>query len=364
MTHDIAIVGPLPPPIGGVSVHLQRLLPYLDEAGLDYFIYNTAGPTEIPGRAMSVADGKRTWFLRHLLRAREPIVLTMNNQWQIWAGSYYWSSWKGKKVVLTFHGEALRWSWQDHSRIVRGAIRRGLESASALVAVNNHIRDFICTIGPFAQKTITVPAFIPPIWRDEDDQAVPEAVTIFCESHHPLLLAIGAPILREGDTDLYGIDMTIELLARLRRTYPGIGVCWFLLDFIGSIPAYAEKMRQEVKRRGLEDQWLFHPPLKAFYPMYKRADLFVRPTVSDGDAVSVREALHFGLPVVASDCAPRLESVALFRTRDMDDYERAVRAALEDLGSRREALEKRPVEHAEDQLVVLLQRLSAEVSRS
>ena len=51
----------------------------------------------------------------------------------------------------------------------------------------------------------------------------------------------------------------------------------------------------------------------------KTCDLFLRPTNSDGDSVSVRESLSLGVPVIASDAAPRPNGTILFRSRDHDD---------------------------------------------
>ncbi|HZW78922.1 MAG TPA: hypothetical protein VFF50_00505, partial [Candidatus Deferrimicrobiaceae bacterium] len=42
-----------------------------------------------------------------------------------------------------------------------------------------------------------------------------------------------------------------------------------------------------------------------------RADLMLRTTLFDGDAVSVREALHLGTPVIASDNGMRPSGVRL-----------------------------------------------------
>ena len=46
------------------------------------------------------------------------------------------------------------------------------------------------------------------------------------------------------------------------------------------------------------------------------ADLFVRPTLADGDAISVREALALGRPVVASAVGARPAEAALFPAGD------------------------------------------------
>jgi glycosyltransferase involved in cell wall biosynthesis len=57
-------------------------------------------------------------------------------------------------------------------------------------------------------------------------------------------------------------------------------------------------------------------------------DVFVRPTLADGDAVSVREALWLERPVAASAVGYRPGGVALFPAGDPEEVARAVLEAL------------------------------------
>ncbi len=360
MPHQLAISAPLPPPHGGVGVHIERLLPYLDRAGLDYFLYNTAGPREIPGRAVSVAAYKKRWFLRYLFFGREPSLFTHGAHWHVWAATWFLARVRGKKVVITLHGEQLRWAWESNGWFVRWLIARGFEAAARIIVVNTHIRDALDQIGDFAHKTLVAPAFIPPVWRTEDEGALSQEVKTFCAEHDPVILAVGAPVLLSDGADLYGIDMTIELVDQLRESYPRLGVVWFLTELLHSVPAYAEKMRQEVKRRGLTGHWLFSRPQDAFYTTYKLVDLVVRPTLSDGDALTVREGLHFGTPTIASDVVPRPEGTILFRTGDQKDLERVVRQTLENLDAERERVKAYRQDSAVQKEVALLQEVVAE----
>jgi len=70
-------------------------------------------------------------------------------------------------------------------------------------------------------------------------------------------------------------------------------------------------------------------PSRSAPPVISRSDLFLRPTTTDGDAVSVREALELGVPVVASDAVPRPDAVVLYRAGDLADFVAKVREALE-----------------------------------
>jgi glycosyltransferase involved in cell wall biosynthesis len=54
------------------------------------------------------------------------------------------------------------------------------------------------------------------------------------------------------------------------------------------------------------------------------ADLMLRTTWYDGDAISVREALHYSVRVVASDNGMRPNGVVLFPARDPGSLEHAI----------------------------------------
>jgi glycosyltransferase involved in cell wall biosynthesis len=54
----------------------------------------------------------------------------------------------------------------------------------------------------------------------------------------------------------------------------------------------------------------------------------LRTTYYDGDAISVREALHLGTPVIASDNGMRPEGVRLIPPRSLAALDRAIDDAL------------------------------------
>lgn len=92
--------------------------------------------------------------------------------------------------------------------------------------------------------------------------------------------------------------------------------------------AYVHRLIEQTQEKGVRDDLFFNREGGFFVPVIATADLFVWPTQTDGDANSIREALHLGVPVVATDAVERPVGTILFRTGDVGDFEVQVRSAL------------------------------------
>lgn len=88
------------------------------------------------------------------------------------------------------------------------------------------------------------------------------------------------------------------------------------------------RLRDEVERLGLEDAVYFNTETGVFLPVLAEATVFIRPTATDGDANSIREALSLGVPVIASDVVSRPKGCRLHENRNIDDLEVVTRRAL------------------------------------
>src|SRR5262245_29913555 len=70
---SIAILGAVPPPFGGVSVHLARLIDRMQLRGLDYRLYDLNGRSDA-ARHIFPAARSVVWLIGFLLTCRETIV--------------------------------------------------------------------------------------------------------------------------------------------------------------------------------------------------------------------------------------------------------------------------------------------------
>jgi len=103
-------------------------------------------------------------------------------------------------------------------------------------------------------------------------------------------------------TRLKGIDHLIEALGLLQDVPVA-------LDVVGDVslePRYYEKLVRQAKALGVSERVTFHGaiPHGELGRFYSRADLFTFPSLYEGFGIVLAEAMHAGLPIVASRTGP------------------------------------------------------------
>jgi glycosyltransferase involved in cell wall biosynthesis len=132
-------------------------------------------------------------------------------------------------------------------------------------------------------------------------EALPAPLADFFASHQPLLLTVG---LLEPEYDL---PLQIEALGVLRERFADAG-----LVIIGAGSLESE-LRELIRSKAYGGHVLLcgDVPHQSTLQAIAQASLLLRTTLYDGDAISVREALHVGTPVVATDNGMRPAGVRL-----------------------------------------------------
>ena len=334
----VGIFGPYPPPWGGMSVHVKRLAPLLESAGVSWRVYNGLGRVADPPRIVNVARRPRRQAVASLVRCRHRVcyVVTTRTIVRFWAGLM---GVRGRRVILRVGGESLEKALRRSGRLERWMSRFAVRRAWGVVAVNPRIAEVAAAVRGSRERIWVIPGFL----RPPPEPAGPpgpagvagEAGEAFLSAHSPRLLAMGRFGQFQG-REVYGVGDLIELLARVRRRFAGAGLLFVLTQPRDLDGPEWPKLRARVDRLGLAGHLRVQPAGGELVPLMRRADLLVRPTTTDGDANSVREALWVGLPVVASDCVARPEGTIPHRTGDVDDLAERTLETLSDLdGARR-----------------------------
>jgi hypothetical protein len=76
-----------------------------------------------------------------------------------------------------------------------------------------------------------------------------------------------------------------------------------------------------IKKLNLNECFLLLNENLSFVRLIEQADIVLRPTNTDGDALTIREALYLNKTVIASDVVKRPSGTILFKSRDTNDLE-------------------------------------------
>ena len=202
-------------------------------------------------------------------------------------------------TVLTVHAGLVRKLFATDSSLRRRA-QVAMVGYQHVVAVSEDVREGLLDAGIKPSRVSALPAFIASEVRPGDP---PPQLNAIRRRRTPLLAVAHHP------NPLYGRKLIFDALSRLAPKYPRIGLALFGPE-TGSAEYHADAERFGVS--GLLEDFgeLDNPQALA---VIREADVFVRPTSSDGDSVSVREALTLGVPCVATDVAVRPPGTTLAR---------------------------------------------------
>lgn len=313
----IALIGSYPPPYGGISIHIQRMKEQLQRRGIEVVIYDGSGTVKDEENVVCIGNFKK-WLVKYFLFAKEDVIHCHIPNWMIRVIIGF-MSFLGKKTVITIHGQSLSDSLKKGSWFRKKLIKFAINHTSFVIADNKKIEELLLNLEVKPEKVSIITPFIPPDVKEEDYKKVPKYVWDFMKSHKPIISANAFQINFYNGIDLYGLDMIVDLVFQLKKYYQNTGIV-ICLPNIGD-EKYFEKLKQQIREKKVEDNVLFiTEPLPEVYPIWKESDLFVRPTCTDGDALSIREALHFKIPAITSDAVPRPEGVILFKNRDAQDF--------------------------------------------
>lgn len=216
------------------------------------------------------------------------------------------------QVYLHIHGASLE------DEFASGGIRSfllkwGLRFVHIL-ADNSHITEVVRPYHPKSCREID--AFLPPKVREDVLADFSKSVPLVKADFN--IFMVGWFRIYK-DLDLYGFDMMLDALHHFTKEGADIRVFASINDILDRdlYEAFLKKRNQY----GLDDRFiLFDAKFDEVWPFLVHADLFVRPTCTDGSALSIKEALWFETPVLASDCVPRPDDSQLFENRSLAQF--------------------------------------------
>lgn len=301
----ILYIGSAPQNIGGISIHIRRLVGLVKDA---YLIdYVDEGHTRYD-EVFNLRCGNLFKYFEKVTKAN--IVHVHSGMWLLRAFHIIVCKvLMRKKVLVTVHRDP---NIEPHTGMTKWLLKK----CDYAILVNREGYEAMRTESKC--KYVLLPAFLPPA-MDEEPQLPTEiekwisnvrgmeGVYLMCSNAWNLVMYNGE--------DLYGLDMCIEAMKTLEKKF-------YLLFVVATNTKQQARMagyKEQIKANGLEENILIWEQPTSFVRLVQQCDLVLRTTNTDGDAISIREALYFGKPVLASDVVKRPDGVCLFKTRDTAD---------------------------------------------
>lgn len=308
----VAIIGPYPPPYGGISIHIERVLYYLDREGCNYdFFLENRTADNIPSHYKFYGFGKLISLIRLFFR-KYTLIHHHSPHWKMRVILSIYGI-LGKNIYLHIHGSSLKDSIKD--RGIKSVLTKKVLKFVNIIADNEDIAA-LARKDP-AKSVICIDAFLPPLCRKGTYK---EFFAKYGESlQKKFVISMVGWVTYYESEDLYGFDIALQALKRFKKE---INERVILLASINGIRS--EELHRRIKNyiiaNNLTENTLFiYKDLPEIWPIYVVSDVFIRPTCSDGSALSVKEAMWYETPVITSNCVPRPQGVILFENRSSDE---------------------------------------------
>lgn len=320
----INLFGIYPPPYGGVSIHIKRLQEKLSGKNIEVKIFSI-GKKNLNRKLLNYKNFSQCLIKMLKISSKEIIHSHFTGiKGKMFIG--YYSLFLKKKTVITIHGAGLTEQYNSLNIILKIIYRYSLQNVSHIIVVNPTIRDECLKLGVQDKKISVISPYINPIINQQDYENIDKGVWNFIEKRkkeRDIIITANGNVRFYNNDDLYGIDLLIELIKKLREKKYEVSLVFALLGYEEQSDKeriYFENLLKKIKECSLE-QFIYFYKVKdtEYYPILEKCDIFIRPTNTDGDAISLREGLYFKKICIASDVVIRPNEVILFRNRDIED---------------------------------------------
>ncbi|WP_105175017.1 hypothetical protein [Pseudoalteromonas sp. T1lg122] len=302
------VLGAMPPPLGGVSIYCMRRVESLKNAGRNVTVYNST-------KKMSLI-----LLILHVLCFRitnRKFVVEVNISNPI------------ALFFLTVSGVARSSLFLDHNssrRLKNGKIysfcfKHFCRSAQSIAVVNPNLINNYDFLPKVKQSKIKVQSpFLAP-----SECEIAEAKKCFPKHLEHLLkgdirdivlASAWMPVSNETENDLYGIKDTLKVFESCLALFPQITFVLMIGKFDDSI--FSMEIKELINELKEYSNFEFIEGGLSQLPLLPKTSTLLRLTKTDGDSLSVREVLHFGGNVIATDVTVRPDKVETVAVNDIE----------------------------------------------
>ncbi len=311
-----------------MTIHVQRLGAKLVDRGFNvtFYRFTKGGDNNLHTKNVT---SPILWFAGLLLGRSPTVHYVISTRASRRFAATLFGIIRRKKIIIRLGGKSTERALAGNA-LTRIQTVWALRRCSAVIVVNDELLKVVQAVAP-RQVVRVIPGFIPPTDRGETiDAAVAEFL-----SGDVFRVVMCGHIHEKDSRDIYGIWQLLQIAPALIDAFDGnIRIVVFAHSVGDSLRSAVEEFRREVEARRLTSCLLVWESEGELWPVFTGCDLFFRPTLEDGDANSIREAMYHGVRVLASDVVERPLGVTVYELGNLNDCVRKICECSRDSGPR------------------------------
>lgn len=313
----VILVGRFPPPVGGNTVHIQRLAHRLMRDGYEVVVFDLYARRRISfEQTGNIVDSRHIIYgfldlFTSTLWHRNSVVLHVHMSS---GGRFYRIAPVLLKLfstchrrVLTIHSGSWHSQFLSMNSATRSKVIRIMKSFDELICVSSEQENVLKSVDIGTTGIRVIPAYLKPF---ADDPQLPASVQAMQNDVDILICTSGY------GTSIYDFSTVIGAVTELAKRR-GVRVGLAVVTYARWDKEYWDHILLELSRCGIPYIDLRNLDPDQFLALLRATDVYIRSTTTDGDAVAIREAADLGARVVASNAVTRPPGVALFDTGDV-----------------------------------------------
>src|SRR3982751_207002 len=171
MKKKVVLLGPFPPPYGGVSIYTSMLFHFLKDRGLHLWTY---GDREVSGSNVHYMHAKRWQLVPLLLRKGRGARIADCTHFLVEYPSLLVPLWLTLKPLVGFewvkilHDGSLPARYQQFSSFQRMLLKGALSAVDEFVAVSEELRTWLLDVMHVQQEVTVIKSLLPPVKAKTD----------------------------------------------------------------------------------------------------------------------------------------------------------------------------------------------------
>jgi hypothetical protein len=289
MKKFLLIIGRKPLPIGGVTVHVDRLCNSLIDKNIDFHFID---PTKLNICRLLI---KIIQYKIIHVHVSNPLLLLF---------IVFWSKLVKTLCIFTLHGNFAR-----YKGLKKAALYLAIKISDVPIILNQESYEIVKKIKTSARF---INSFIPPLTEELLDGKISSEIQNRSLNKNKIIITSAGDVAFDfQEKETYGISTLIE--------YFWNKDCLLIVsDPSGN---YEKFIKNKYSLKFLDNVFFISIP-HSFYSALSFADVYIRNTTTDGDSLSIHEALYLGKIVWATDCVTRPLGTYIYKNLDEIQFDK------------------------------------------